>query len=205
MPENTNKERISPTKKKILQEARTLFSELGYKSASVRKIASKVGIRESALYNHFKNKEDIFLHIAKDLFVSPFSLSHEEILDLASKGKPFLKKYTMHYKLISFDKSNETMFRILLIELLQNKALREQFMHDFHDKNIKTLSGAFFIMMQNDLIRSQDPMMMAYEFLSTLFYIRLQVTLLRFDAESTNNLSTQFEKHVDFFWESIKN
>ena len=205
MPENTNKERISPTKKKILQEARTLFSELGYKSASVRKIASKVGIRESALYNHFKNKEDIFLHIAKDLFVSPFSLSHEEILDLASKGKPFLKKYTMHYKLISFDKSNETMFRILLIELLQNKALREQFMNDFHDKNIKTLSGAFFIMMQSDLIRSQDPMMMAYEFLSTLFYIRLQVTLLRFDAESTNNLSTQFEKHVDFFWESIKN
>jgi len=47
-------------------------------------------------------------------------------------------------------------------------------------------------------------MIISYEFLSTLFYIRLQVTLLRFDSLSTNSLSTQFEKHVDFFWESIK-
>ncbi|MDF1875590.1 TetR/AcrR family transcriptional regulator, partial [Sulfurimonas sp. SAG-AH-194-I05] len=99
---------------------------------------------------------------------------------------------------------NESMFRILMIELFQNKELREQFMSEFHDKNIKLLSEGFFIMMQNNLVRSGDPMAMSYEFLSTLFYIRLQVTLLRFDSLSTNTLSTQFERHVDFFWESIK-
>ena len=110
----------------------------------------------------------------------------------------------MQYKLLSFDKDNESMFRILLIELLQNKELREQFMNDFHNKNIKILSEGFFVMMQNNLVRSGDPMIISYEFLSTLFYIRLQVTLLRFDSLSTNTLSTQLEKHVDFFWESIK-
>ena len=192
------------TKEKILRESKLLFSELGYKGASVRKIASQVGIRESAIYNHFKNKEEIFLEIAKDIFVSPFSFD-DNIEELALKGKLFLHKFTTQYKLVTFDKNNERMFRILLIELMQNKELREQFMSSFHNKNIKVLSKGFFIMMQNDLIRSQDPMMISYEFLSTLFYIRLQITLLRFDSISIDTLSTQFEKHVDFFWESIKN
>ncbi|WP_457743989.1 TetR/AcrR family transcriptional regulator [Sulfurimonas sp.] len=192
------------TKKKILKVATTLFSQYGYKGASVRKIAGEVGIRESALYNHYKNKEEIFLEVAKNIFTSPFTFSKEEIEDLALRGKPFLQKFTTQYKMLTFDKNNENMFRLLMIELMQNKGLREQFMLEFHDKNIKVLSEGFFIMMQNSLIRSSDPMIISYEFLSTLFYLRLQVTLLRFDAYSTNNLSTQFEKHVDFFWESIK-
>jgi len=204
MSQNKEQNKGSQTKQKILKVATTLFSQLGYKGASVRKIAKEVGIRESALYNHFKNKEEIFLEVARGIFTSPFSISDEEIKELASRGKPFLQKFTMQYKMLTFDKSNENMFRLLMIELMQNKELREQFMHEFHDKNIKLLSEGFFIMMQNNLIKSNDPMMIAYEFISTMFYIRLQITLLRFDAKSTNALSTQFEKHVDFFWESIK-
>jgi len=204
MPTTATSTKRTGTKDKILKVSTTLFSELGYKGTSVRKIASGVGIRESALYNHFKNKEEIFLEVAKGIFSSPFSISDEEVKELATRGKPFLQKFTMQYKMLTFDKSNESMFRLLMIELLQNRELREQFMSEFHDKNIKVLSEGFFIMMQNSLIRSGDPMMVSYEFLSTLFYMRLQVTLMRFDSLSTNALSTQFEKHVDFFWESIK-
>ena len=204
MPTTTTSTKRSGTKEKILKVSTTLFSELGYKGASVRKIASGVGIRESAIYNHYKNKEEIFLEVAKNIFSSPFFIGDEEIKELASRGKPFLQKFTMQYKMLTFDKSNESMFRLLMIELLQNRELREQFMSEFHDKNIRVLSEGFFVMMQNSLIRSSDPMMISYEFLSTLFYMRLQVTLMRFDSLSTNSLSTQFEKHVDFFWESIK-
>ena len=204
MPTTASTTKRTGTKDKILKVSTTLFSELGYKGTSVRKIASGVGIRESAIYNHYKNKEEIFLEVAKNIFSSPFSISDEEIKELASRGKPFLQKFTMQYKMLTFDKSNESMFRLLMIELLQNRELREQFMSEFHDKNIKVLSEGFFIMMQSSLIRSGDPMMVSYEFLSTLFYMRLQVTLMRFDSLSTNSLSTQFEKHVDFFWESIK-
>jgi len=192
------------TKQKILKVSTTLFSELGYKGTSVRRIAKEVGIRESAIYNHYKSKEEIFLEVAKGIFSSPFSLNDEEIKESALKGKQFLQKFAMQYKLLTFDKANENMFRLLMIELFQNKELREQFMSEFHDKNVKILSEAFFTMMQNSLIKSQDPMMIAYEFLSTLFYMRLQVTLMRFDNSSTTTLSTQFEKHVEFFWESIR-
>ncbi|QOY53608.1 TetR/AcrR family transcriptional regulator [Candidatus Sulfurimonas marisnigri] len=203
MPNNTTIAKKINTKQKILKVSSTLFSEHGYKGTSVRKIASEVGIRESALYNHFKNKEDIFLSVAKEIFTSPFSDNNEDIRESAMKGKAFLQKFAMQYKLLTFDKNNESMFRLLMIELFANKELREQFMDEFHTQNIKTLSEAFFIMMQNNIIRSADPMMVAYEFLSTLFYIRLQITLMRFDNSSTNSMSTQFEKHVEFFWESI--
>jgi len=204
MPEIANTHTRTGTKEKILKVATALFSELGYKGASVRKIASGVGIRESAIYNHYKNKEEIFLEVAKGIFSSPFSISNEEMKELANRGKPFLQKFTMQYKMLTFDKKNENMFRLLMIELMQNQDLRKQFMSEFHDKNIKILSEAFFIMMQNNLIKSSDPMMISYEFLSTLFYLRLQVTLMRFDSLSTNNLSTQFEKHIEFFWDSIR-
>ena len=204
MPNTGTIRKRSGTKEKILKVSTTLFSELGYKGTSVRKIASAVGIRESAIYNHYKNKEEIFLEVAKGIFSSPISIDTNELKDLALRGKPFLSKFTMQYKVLTFDKTNENMFRLLMIELMQNRDLREQFMSKFHDKNIKLLSEAFFLMMQNSLIKSSDPMMISYEFLSTLFYLRLQVTLMRFDSLSTNSLSTQFEKHVDFFWESIK-
>lgn len=204
MSQNVVTPKISDTKIKIQKVATALFCEFGYKGTSVRKIASEVGIRESALYNHFKNKEEIFLEATSEIFSNTLTFTEQEIKDNALRGKPFLNKFAMQYKLLTFDKNNESMFRLLLIELLQNKDIREKFLEEFHNKNIKILSEGFFIMMQNNLIRSADPMIVSYEFLSTLFYIRLQVTLMRFDSLSTNSLATQFEKHVDFFWDSIR-
>ncbi|MEA2111173.1 MAG: TetR/AcrR family transcriptional regulator [Campylobacterota bacterium] len=193
--------RTSKTKSAISKAAMELFAAHGYKGTSVRNIASKVGIKQSALYNHFKNKEDIFLTICADIFSTPFSSKNN--LEDAKSGKKFFANYVVQYKLISFDATKEKLFRIMMIELLQDKSLRESFMSEYHNKNIALLSEALFIMMQAGLIRSSDPMLMANEFLAPLFYYRLQVTLLRIDSLSTTSLSTIFEKHVDFFWDSI--
>ena len=193
------------TKQLILKASMELFSEYGYKAASVRKIAAKVGIRESALYNHFINKEEIFTAVAATLFSTPTSAKQSElsIAERAKAGKKFLFSFIVGYKLMTFDAKNERLFRILMIELLQNKTIRDSFKSEFHANNIKMLSEAFFVMMQEDLIRSGDPKLMAMEFLSPLFYLRLQVTLLKIDNEPTTALSTQFEKHLEFFWESV--
>ena len=193
------------TKQLILKASMELFSEYGYKAASVRKIAAKVGIRESALYNHFTNKEEIFTAVAATLFATPTSAKQSElsIAERAKAGKKFLFSFIVGYKLMTFDAKNERLFRILMIELLQNKSIRESFKSEFHNNNIKMLSEAFFVMLQEDLIRSGDPKLMAMEFLSPLFYLRLQVTLLKIDGEPTTALSTQFEKHLEFFWESV--
>lgn len=205
MSENKALTQGQQTKKSILSAAMELFSQEGYKGTSVRKIAGKVGIRESALYNHFANKEEIFQSVASTIFSSPFVSEENEqnLLEKAKSGKMFLNRFITDYKLVTFDKKKERLFRLLMIELLKNEGLRKNFMHEYHEKNVKLLSQAFFMMMQEGLVRSGDPMLMANEFLAPLFYLRLQVTLLRIDGESTNALATQFEKHVEFFWESV--
>jgi AcrR family transcriptional regulator len=205
MPENKGFHKGSNTKLLIEDAAMELFAEQGYKGTSVRKIASKVGIRESALYNHFTNKEAIFLSVASRVFASPFAQhkSEEFIQEYAKKGKPFLHKFMTEFKLMSFDKKYEKLFRFMLIELMQNEVLRSGFKQEFHDANIKLLSSGFFVMMQEGVIRSEDPMTLANAFLGQLFYLRLQVSLLKADNQATTSLSTAFEKQLDLFWSSI--
>ena len=47
-------------KNKILKIARAEFHEKGFSNASMRKIAKKVGISVSNIYNYFKSKDEIF-------------------------------------------------------------------------------------------------------------------------------------------------
>lgn len=205
MPENRKFKKGGNTKKLIEDAAMELFAQHGYKGASVRKIAAHVGIRESALYNHFENKEAIFLAIASRAFSSPFAQesSEDQLREYAKKGKPFLQRFVTEFKLMTFDKHHEKLFRFMFIEIMQNDVLRAGFKKEFHDANVKMLSTGFFTMMQAELIRSEDPMILANALLGQMFYLRLQVALLKADNQPTTSLSTAFEKQLDLFWSSI--
>lgn len=48
------------TKERIIETALDLFSKKGFEAVSVRDISGKIGIKESSLYYHFKNKQEIF-------------------------------------------------------------------------------------------------------------------------------------------------
>lgn len=47
------------TRQAILMAALDMFSSQGYSATSMRQIAREVGVRESALYVHFKGKAEI--------------------------------------------------------------------------------------------------------------------------------------------------
>jgi AcrR family transcriptional regulator len=193
------------TKEKILEATFELIAKYGYKEASMRKIAKEVGVRESAIYNHFKNKEEIFSTILNTFFKIPFEelKDPQKIEKLALKGKKFLYEYATAIKLLSFDIKNEKLFKIILLEFIQNDKIRKLFLEHFFQDNIKALSHAFFIMMQNSLIKPSDPILTAREFYSPLFYTRIEIILAKLEEKNTAYLSTLFEKHVDYFWENI--
>lgn len=54
------------TRKKIQIVALDLFAKKGFKSASVREIASLIGIKDSSLYFHYKNKQSILDSLVED-------------------------------------------------------------------------------------------------------------------------------------------
>ena len=120
------------TKDKIMDVALHMFSERGYEAVSIRDICGSVGIKESTLYYHFKNKKDIL-----DSLVYKFKdhidglLSH--ISEIPEKPSKKLKKSDVAAsKLIDtymmdsylFDPFCNLMIRLMMIEQFHNEEMR---------------------------------------------------------------------------------
>jgi AcrR family transcriptional regulator len=60
-------EQAAETREAVLRAARQLFASQGYAAASVAAIAEAAGVTKGALFHHFKNKEELFLQIWRDL------------------------------------------------------------------------------------------------------------------------------------------
>ncbi|MFZ3046084.1 MAG: helix-turn-helix domain-containing protein, partial [Desulfatirhabdiaceae bacterium] len=54
-------------KQSILQAATYLFSRKGYKDTSMAELSRMTGAAEGTIFYHFKNKQEIFLSILRDL------------------------------------------------------------------------------------------------------------------------------------------
>jgi len=196
----------SKTKEKILKHALKLFSTKGYKATTVRDIAGSIGIKQSALYNHFKNKEEILETLIHDLTSSAIVtlFDNKDAQMLHKEGKSLLMSIATTFKLLSFDVQNEALFKLLMQEIYRNERIREIYNEHFYQENVKKLSGIFFAMMQDDMIKSSDPLLLANEFFSPLFFYQMQVSLLKLDKKSTSSVVSLFEKHVEFFWDNLK-
>jgi len=55
-------------KEKILNVSSELFLSQGFKKTTTRQILAKANIKNGSLYHFFKNKEDVFRHLAIDTF-----------------------------------------------------------------------------------------------------------------------------------------
>ena len=55
------------TPERILDAAEDLFAEYGYAATSLGDVADRVGIRTPSLYNHFRNKEALYLAVLERL------------------------------------------------------------------------------------------------------------------------------------------
>ena len=78
---------MKPTQQKIFKIAIELFSQKGYSGVSIREIAKAVGIKESSIYNHYKNKDQI-LQTIYDYYQNQMkkTILPEKELDKKEKG-----------------------------------------------------------------------------------------------------------------------
>jgi len=198
--------RGSKTKQTILKIALNLFSTKGYKATTVRDIAGEIGIKQSALYNHFKNKDEILETLISDLTTSAIAnIFDDNDTKMAQKTpKSLLMSIATTFKLLSFDGQNEALYRLLMQELFRNEKVRLIYNEQFYQENVKKLSAIFFNMMQEERIISSDPLLLAHEFFSPLFFYQMQVIILKLDKKSTSSVVSMFEKHVNMFWDNIK-
>lgn len=121
------------TKEKIMDVALHMFSERGYEAVSIRDICGEVGIKESTLYYHFKNKKDIL-----DSLISKFKdhinglLSHIDEIPQGDSKKSLKKSDVADSKIMDtymmdsylFDPFCNLMIRLMMIEQFHNEEIR---------------------------------------------------------------------------------
>ncbi len=104
-------------RRQILDAARELFVEEGYDAVTMRKVADKVEYTPTAIYLHFKDKEELVREVVTQDFLSlaKHFTSVAEIDDpieaLRAMGKAYLDfalKYPNHYRLMFMTKLPKT-------------------------------------------------------------------------------------------------
>ena len=140
------------TREKILEVSLDMFAKQGYTAVSIRDICKKVGIKESSVYYHFKNKQSIF-----DEFINKFTETANGMIIQLENGltdgegsfsdsfnsvaNVFFEKYLMD------DFCNKVM-RVMLIEQLGNDDVRKLYREWLLDKPLQIQSKIFQTLMK---------------------------------------------------------
>lgn len=69
---------------KIIEAARELFMENGFKGTTTKMIAQKAGVNEATLFRHFKSKEGIFLEMSNGIE----NYSHTRLISILESDIP---------------------------------------------------------------------------------------------------------------------
>lgn len=87
----------------IIEAAAGLFADRGYEGMTMKEIARQVGIHVSTIYAHFRNKEELFLHIYRSVLSGHLQLvsDHVSIPDKQSTKEKlgYLLRSVIHYQL----------------------------------------------------------------------------------------------------------
>lgn len=197
------------TKEKILDTSLDMFARLGYTAVSIRDICKQVGIKESSVYYHFKNKQSIldelinrFTAVANKM-MSQFENSLTDEQGSFSEGSNmvadcFFEQYLMD------DFCNKVM-RVMLIEQFGSDDIRILCKEWLLDMPLKIQSGIFQTLINFGVIKSSDSEYLAVKYYSPIYFY---ANKWLFSGELTEENKTAFResayKHIqNFFMEMV--
>lgn len=169
------------TKEKIIYESLTLFSTRGFNAISVRDIAKAVGIKASSIYNHFKNKQDIFDTIVgrysehiNNFFLSMIIETNKNGIMLNNKNLTddqfFIKSLDM-FKFCLQDEYMVKFRKLLTIEQFSNSKIADLYNKLFIEDVLNFQSKIFESLMNSNILIKKDPYTLALQFYSPVFLL----------------------------------
>lgn len=201
------------TKSKILEVSLELFAKKGFDGVSVREIAKEVGVRESALYKHYKNKEDILDKIVEEMISSirkgyelqqvPETLtvgvaegyrniSEEQLCEMSWN---IFKMFTEEPKLSNFR-------RLLMREQFHNKAFATYYNRFFIEGVIESQAKTFLQLIDSGFFRKADERIIALHFYGPILLLFQQYDC---EPEKKDEIKEMLFKHIRAFGEHYGN
>lgn len=190
------------TKERIIETALRLFSERGYGAVSVREIAKATGIRESSLYYHFKNKQDIFDTIVEYCFGKaeayfracglPFAEGDDISMYYGADGLCLEKLLLSTFGYFFEDPWNVRFRKLLLVNQYENKRAKEIYRSLYRDYPVQFQSRLFSVLMERGELKKTEPEALAMEFYGPVF-------LLIHTCDSLEEAKIPLQKHIRQF------
>ena len=190
------------TRDKIMDVALNMFSERGYEAVSIRDICGEVGIKESTLYYHFKNKKDIL-----DSLIEKFR-SHidgllsrvDEITDnppkkKGKKGDDVSLQMMDSYMIDSylFDPFCNLMLRLMMIEQFHNEEIRALYEKTLFTDPLEIQMNIFKKLAATGVFPEKDVEWIVKEYHSYMTMLTFKYLL---NGELTEKRKKAFQKEV---------
>lgn len=179
------------TKNRILTESLALFSKHGYDGVSMRDIAKVIGFRESALYKHYKSKQEILdsiFMVMKTRYEEQsrsISLPDGEDFSLLAneyknEGLDVLKKQCRAIFLYWLKDEQAAQFRrLLMLEQFRHSEAENLLRGFLMDGALQYQAALFAKMIEQGYFKKVDPEVLAYQFYSPIFLL-----LCKYDGQT---------------------
>jgi AcrR family transcriptional regulator len=196
------------TRKKILDVSLDLFSQKGYSAVSIRDICKCVRIKESSVYYHFENKQNIFdvlldrfSEIAKGMMAqleNGFTEGQNSFSDgINTISNCFFEQYLMN------DFCNRVM-RIMFIEQFNNENVRNLYQYWLMDEPLNFQSKIFSVLMNAGMITNCDSEYLAVKYYAPIyFYAQKWLFNGELTEESKEAFRIDVYKHIQKFFGEI--
>jgi len=187
------------TKQMIVEKAFKQFSVIGFDSASIRTISKEVGIRESAIYNHFSSKAAIL----EEIFCTKVNhnlgaeLLSDDILNLIGNPKIFLPKF-VDKLLVAWETENEKLLFTLLLKEATSMRNNCYTLLDYLNEFTKLWAFIFEQMITYGAIAKMNSLLLANEFVAPLFFHRIKLISSEVSSDK-KRIKKDISNHVNFF------
>ena len=201
------------TKELILKVSLELFAKKGFDGVSVREIAREVGVRESALYKHYKNKEDILNKIMEEMKIQvheAYALNKvpETIRKDVSNGYKELTEQQLceiSWNLFQLYTKNPMIsdFRKLLMrEQFNNKIFATYYNDFFLEGVIQRQAATFLQLVKGGLFHEEDERVIALHFYGPILLLFQQYDC---DPGKEAQIKEMLFCHVKAFGKNYRN
>lgn len=203
-----NKEKTD-TKSSILQVSLDLFATRGYNAISIRDISGKVGIKESSVYNHFKNKQSIFDELCSNFMNVTYAMPQSFAVEMAKVTsvkeeefllvcQSFLNDYLMDDKINKF-------IRMLIIEQSTNLQAAALYHKVLFDDALISQKAIFEWLIRIGFLQNCDVEDMVMEYYAPIIFLFHRYLIVEKITEGTKaEVNRKLLQHVKGFLRKYK-
>ena len=187
------------TKDTILETSLSMFSDHGYDSVSIRDICGAVGIKESSVYYHFKNKQDILdcLFIRFEEYVSSLlNVLHSPDAWDESKRPSFEWIDTYFFDRYLLDPFCNKMMRLMLIEQLHNKEIQQKYNRWIFEEPYRIEMSVFEVLAHLEIISAEEAEQIGKSFYA---YITILVFKYLLNGKLTSQKKKAFREEANLY------